>query len=81
MNGVSRADLTVEEWDCLQRIHRGAPEATLVPGTIMERLAELGLAFETGGRRRLSEAGRRLILKSRDRNPEPPRGLPQDCSG
>ncbi len=59
-------DLTEEEWDALQRIHRGPPEADLVPSTVVGRLVEIGLALERNGRRRISENGRKLILRRRD---------------
>ncbi len=62
----SRFDLTDEEWDALQRIHRGPPEAQLVPSTVAARLIEIGLAVERNGRRRVSESGRKLILRRRD---------------
>ena len=38
----------------------------LVPGTIMERLVELGLAQLRGGQRRVSDRGKALILRHRD---------------
>jgi hypothetical protein len=59
-------DLTEEEWDALQRIHRGPPESQLVPSTVVGRLVEIGLAVERNGRRRVSENGRKLILRRRD---------------
>ncbi len=62
----SRFDLTDEEWDALHRIHRGPPEANLVPSTVAERLVEIGLAAERNGRRRVTESGRKLILRRRD---------------
>jgi hypothetical protein len=61
-----RVDLTEEEWDALHRIHRGPPEADLVPTTVAQRLVEIGLALERNGRRRVSEGGRKLILRCRD---------------
>ncbi len=61
-----RFDLTEEEWDALQRIHRGPPESQLVPSTVAQRLVEIGLALERNGRRRVSESGRKLILRRRD---------------
>ena len=64
---ASRADLTAEEWEALHRVNRGAPESGLVPATIMLRLHELGLASERAGQRRVSEAGKQLILRHRDR--------------
>ena len=60
---MTDADLTREEWEALLRINRGSPEAKLVPGTVMERLAELGLALERDGRRRVSDRGKQLILR------------------
>ena len=63
---VSRADLTPEEWESLQRLNRGPPEATLLPGTVFMRLAELGLAWERTGQRRLTDRGKQLILKHKD---------------
>ena len=63
---AGRVDLTEEEWDALHRIHRGPPESQLVPSTVAMRLVEVGLAVERNGRRRVSEAGRRLILRRRD---------------
>ena len=63
---VERHDLTAEEWESLERLSRGKPEALLVPGTILSRLAELGLAIERAGQRRVSEAGKQLILKQKD---------------
>lgn len=62
---VVRADLTDEEWESLQRLDRGPPESSFVPGTILARLIEIGLAGERGGRRRVSEAGKRLILRDK----------------
>ncbi len=59
-------DLTQEEWDALHRIYRGPPESQLVPATVAGRLIEIGLAVEPNGRRRVSEAGRKLILRRRD---------------
>lgn len=61
-----RNDLTGEEWDALQRLNRGPPEANLVPETIYARLAEVGLALMRGGQRRISDRGKRLILWDRD---------------
>ncbi len=61
-----RFDLTEKEWDALQRIDRGPPEAELVPSTVVGRLVEIGLALERNGRRRISENGRKLILRRRD---------------
>ena len=61
-----RFDLTEEEWDALHRIHRGPPESELVPSTVVGRLVEIGLALERNGRRRVSESGRKLILRRRD---------------
>ena len=63
---VSRADLTPEEWEALQRLNRGPPEALLLPGTIFMRLAELGLAWERLGQRRVSDRGKQLILRHKD---------------
>jgi hypothetical protein len=65
---VHRSDLTDEEWEMLQRLNRGAPESDFIPGTILERFAELGLALSRGGRARISERGKQLILRSRDRH-------------
>lgn len=62
---LTRGDLTDEEWDSLQRLDRGPPESGLVPGTILARLVEIGLALERGGRRRVSEAGKRLLLREK----------------
>ena len=62
----ARSDLTLEEWDMLLRLNRGPPESQLLPGTIFRRLKELGLATERGGQRRVSEAGKRLILRQKD---------------
>ena len=59
-------DLTEEEWDALHRIHRGPPESQLVPSTLVGRLIEIGLAVERNGRRRVSETGRKLMLRRRD---------------
>ena len=64
---ASRADLTAEEWDSLLRLNRGPPESQLLPGTIFVRLMELGLASERAGQRRVSERGKQLILKHKDR--------------
>lgn len=64
---ASRADLTPEEWEALLRLNRGPPEARLLPGTIMLRLSELGLALERGGERRVSDRGKQLILRHKDR--------------
>lgn len=64
---VGRQDLTPEEWEALQRLARGKPESALVPGTFVSRLVEIGLAVERGGQRRVSEAGKQLILKYKDR--------------
>ncbi len=63
---AGRFDLTEEEWDALHRIHRGPPESQLVPSTVTGRLIEIGLATERNGRRRVSETGRKLILRRRD---------------
>ncbi len=63
---TGRHDLTAEEWEALLRLNRGKPEALLVPGTILSRLAGLGLAIERAGQRRVSEAGKQLILKQKD---------------
>ena len=63
---VSRADLTPEEWEALQRLNRGPPEALLLPTTIFMRLAELGLAWERLGQRRVSDRGKQLILRHKD---------------
>ena len=63
---AGRADLTEEEWEALHRIHRGPPESELVPATVAARLVEVGLALERNGRRRVSESGRKLILRRRD---------------
>jgi hypothetical protein len=60
-------DLTAEEWDALLRLNRGAPEARLVPSTILERLIELGLALERGGNRRVTDRGKQLILRRQGR--------------
>ena len=64
---ADRSDLTDEEWEMLQRLDRGAPEALLVPGTILSRLVELRLAILRAGRGRVSEAGKQLLLKHRVR--------------
>jgi hypothetical protein len=64
---IGTPDLTPEEWEALQRVHRGAPEATLVPASIFERLVEVGFAYERAGARKVSERGRALILRRRDR--------------
>lgn len=58
-------DLTGEEWEALQRLNRGAPEAKLVPSIILERLVELGLALERAGQRRVTDRGKQLILRRR----------------
>lgn len=63
---VGRADLTAEEWEALQRLNRGAPEALLVPATIFGRLVELDLALVRAGQRRVTDRGKALILRSRD---------------
>ena len=63
---VGRADLTAEEWEALHRLNRGAPEALLVPATIVARLVELDLAFVGAGQRRVSDRGKALILRHRD---------------
>ena len=63
---AGRADLTPEEWEALQRLNRGPPESRLLPGTIFVRLAELGLAIERGGQRRVSDRGKQLILRNTD---------------
>lgn len=59
---AGRSALTPEEWEALHRLSRGAPEALLVPATIMGRLVELGLATDRAGQRRVSDHGRQLIL-------------------
>ena len=64
---VSRADLTPEEWEALQRLNRGPPEALLLPATMMLRLTELGLALERAGQPRVSDRGKQLILRHKDR--------------
>lgn len=64
---VARADLTPEEWEALLRLNRGPPEALLLPGTIFARLKELGLVLERGAQRRVSDRGKQLILKHKDR--------------
>jgi hypothetical protein len=63
---VGRADLTAEEWEALHRLNRGAPEALLVPATILRRLVELGLAVERADQRRVSDRGKALILRHKD---------------
>ena len=63
----TRPDLTAEEWEALERLNRGPPEALLLPATILERLRELGLAIERGGQRRISDRGKQLILRQKDR--------------
>ena len=63
---ASRADLTLEEWEALLRLNRGAPEAKLVPGTIVERLVALGLASGRAGQGRVSERGKELILRYKE---------------
>jgi hypothetical protein len=63
---ASGADLTLEEWEALQRLNRGAPEARLVPATVAERLVRLGLVLERGGQRRVSDRGKQLILRHKD---------------
>ncbi len=63
---ASRADLTPEEWEALQRLNRGRPEALLLPRTLFMRLAELGLAWERTGQRRLTDRGKQLILKHKE---------------
>ena len=63
---VDRSDLTDEEWEMLLRLDRGPPESRLVPGTILERLLEIRLATRRAGQPRVSEAGKRLILRHRD---------------
>ena len=63
----ARPDLTAEEWEALQRLNRGPPEALLLPATIVERLRELDLAIERGGQRRISDRGKQLILRQKDR--------------
>ncbi len=64
---AGRADLTPEEWESLLRLNRGPPESLLLPGTIFTRLADLGLATERAGQRRVSERGKQLILRNKDR--------------
>ncbi len=64
---ANRPDLMPEEWEALQRLNRGPPEALLLPTTILARLAELGLAVECAGQRRISDRGKQLILKHKDR--------------
>lgn len=64
---ASRADLTPEEWEALLRLNRGPPESRLLPGTIFERLRELGFAVERAGQRRVSDRGKQLILRHTDR--------------
>ncbi|HWT29595.1 MAG TPA: hypothetical protein VN240_01055 [Propylenella sp.] len=63
---VGRADLTAEEWEALQRLNRGPPEALMVPATIVSRLVELDLALVRAGQRRVSDRGKALILRYRD---------------
>lgn len=64
---ADRGDLTDEEWDAIERIHRGAPEAGLVPATLVGRLIEQGYVVERTAGRRLTDRGRALILRERDR--------------
>lgn len=64
-----RLDLTDEEWQALHRLNRGAPEARLVPATIRMRLVALGLAVERAGVARVSDLGKRLILRHGDETP------------
>ena len=66
---IRHLDLTDEEWEALHRVRRGPPEALLVPATIRTHLIDLGLVYERAGAVRLSEAGRRLILKYGDETP------------
>ena len=66
---IRHLDLTDEEWEALHRVKRGPPEASLVPATIRARLVELGLVVERAGAIRVSEAGRRLILRYGDDAP------------
>ena len=66
---IQHVDLTDEEWESLHRVKRGPPEASLVPATIRTRLIELGLVVERAGAIRVSDAGKRLILKYGDDTP------------
>jgi hypothetical protein len=66
-------DLTDEEWEALHRVKRGPPEALLVPATIRTRLIGLGLIVERAGAVRVSDAGKRLILRYGDDAPPVPR--------
>jgi len=62
---VERSDLTDEEWEALNRVNRGPPESRLVPATIAERLHRLGLTAERGGQRRVTDSGKRFLLRHR----------------
>lgn len=63
---VGRSDLSEEEWEALQRVNRGAPEADLVPPLMRSLLVELGLAVERPSRIVISDRGKKLIRLHRD---------------
>jgi hypothetical protein len=62
---ASRSDFSDEEWEALQRISRGMPEAGLVPSVMVDILVQAGVASRRGRRPSVSEAGKRLILKEK----------------
>ena len=64
---AGRSDLTDEEWEMLGRINRGPPESRLVPATILERLVELRLASVRGRQPRITDLGKQLILREKDK--------------
>ncbi|KZE28384.1 hypothetical protein IMF23_07785 [Chelatococcus daeguensis] len=63
---VDRSDLSEEEWEALQRLNRGAPEADLIPPLMRHLLLELGLALERPSRIVISDRGKKLIRLHRD---------------
>lgn len=64
--GVERSDLSDEEWEALQRLNRGAPEADLIPPLMRHLLLELGLAVERPARIVISDRGKKLVRLHRD---------------
>ncbi|MFO7309686.1 MAG: hypothetical protein DIU59_013890 [Pseudomonadota bacterium] len=63
---VDRSDLSEEEWEALQRLNRGAPEADLIPPLMRDLLLNLGLAVARPQRIVISDLGKKLIRLHRD---------------
>ncbi|GGG27330.1 hypothetical protein [Chelatococcus composti] len=63
---VDRSDLSEEEWEALQRLNRGAPEADFIPPLMRDLLLNLGLAVARPQRIVISDLGKKLIRLHRD---------------